>query len=108
MSLVAMIDRHDEESCTTCNGYGGVIDDSVPLQAGEPFTQVCPGCLGEKETTPPDQTDEEITQELRSMGALLGKVTEPQKQFLDLVLEMNQGAKRYKKLSRREKKSARK
>lgn len=44
MAYVPMVQRTDEDSCTLCNGYGGVIDDEAPLEAGMPHTLSCPEC----------------------------------------------------------------
>jgi len=44
MAWVSFIERTDEDSCTTCNGYGGIYDDETFDTNGEPHSMQCPDC----------------------------------------------------------------
>jgi DnaJ-class molecular chaperone len=44
MSWVPFIDRTDEDSCKTCNGYGGIFDNETMDHEGQPHSMQCPEC----------------------------------------------------------------
>jgi len=48
MTWVPFIERTDEDSCETCNGYGGLLDDDEIDMDGMPVTMSCPDCSGEE------------------------------------------------------------
>jgi hypothetical protein len=44
MAWIPFVKRTDQNSCKTCNGYGGILDDETMDGEGLPWTQLCPEC----------------------------------------------------------------